>query len=104
MATGETIGWIGGFIGALGGIAGGVIGCYFSIKNTNGPRERQSVIRSVIVTVILVTSFLSVLFLTPTHYRWVVWIPYLIALPFLIRKWNSKQMAIRETEAKTTET
>jgi len=33
-------GLIGGIIGGIIGVAGGIIGTYFSIKNTNGPKER----------------------------------------------------------------
>ena len=30
---------LGGIIGSIGGVLGGLVGTYFSIKNTNGPKE-----------------------------------------------------------------
>jgi hypothetical protein len=32
-------------LGSVLGVLGGVVGCYFSIKNTDGPRERGFVVR-----------------------------------------------------------
>ena len=40
------IGLIGGIVGGIIGVAGGLLGTYFSIKNTNGPRERAFVIKA----------------------------------------------------------
>lgn len=39
-------GLIVGIIGGIFGISGGVIGTYFSIKNTNGPKERSFIIKA----------------------------------------------------------
>ena len=74
------------------------------IRNTHGPRERQFAIRCVIVTAVFVALFLAVLFLTPTRCRWVIWTSYLIAAPFVIPKWNHKQLAIRAAEAEPANT
>jgi hypothetical protein len=38
--------WI---VGSIVGLAGGVIGTYFSIKNTKGPRERAFTVKSAVV-------------------------------------------------------
>ena len=40
-----TLAWAGGVLGGVLGTLGGVIGTYFSIKNTNGPKERSYMIR-----------------------------------------------------------
>lgn len=90
-------GLVGGIAGSLIGVAGGLIGSYFSIKNTNGPRERAFAVRSAIVGWIGVTVFLTVMFFLP-HSRLWLWILYGILLPLGIRYGNKKQMTIRQEE------
>jgi hypothetical protein len=80
------------------GLSGGAIGTYFSIKNTPGPRERAFMIRVSIVTWIAVSIFVAALMLLPKPYNWVLWIPYGIALPLTIIRWNKRQMEIRNEE------
>jgi Ca2+/Na+ antiporter len=99
MNAGEIGGWIGAIVGGLGGLAGGIIGTYFSIKNTNGPRERTFVIKAAVICFVAVVVFLVVLFAVPNPYRWLVWIPYAILLPVGIKVWNKRQFAIRQEEA-----
>ena len=94
-------GMAGGIIGAAIGIAGGAVGTYFSIKNTRGPRERQLMVRASIATWIGVTLFLVLLFLLPSPYRWLIWIPYVVILPLAITSLNRKQQAIRSEEQGT---
>jgi hypothetical protein len=89
--------YVGGIVGSLLGVAGGLIGTYFSIKNTNGPRERAFMIRSAILCWIGVGLFLAVMFFVPQARLW-IWIPCFILLPFGIRYGNKKQMAIRREE------
>ena len=60
---GRTAGLAGGIAGAVIGLMGGVIGTYFSIKNTEGPRERAFMIRLSILGWIGITAFLAVLFI-----------------------------------------
>ena len=91
------IGPIGGIVGSLLGVAGGLIGTYFSIKHTNGPRERAFMIRSAIVCWVGVVVFVAAMFLLPQARLW-LWIPYGILLPLGIRYGNKKQMAIRQQE------
>ena len=55
--------WLGVSICVIGGIAGSGFGIYKSIKNTNGPRERDYVIKASIVSVFLVVIFLICLLL-----------------------------------------
>ena len=90
-------GLVDGVVGSLVGVAGGLIGTYFSIKNTNGPRERAFMIRSAIVCWIGVAAFLAAMFLVPQARLW-LWIPYCILLLLGIRYGNKKQMAIRREE------
>ena len=90
-------GIIGGIVGSILGVIGGLIGTYFSIKNTNGPRERAFVICLAIVCWVAVGVLLCVVLLSPQARLW-VWIPYCVLLPLGIRYGNRKQMAIRREE------
>ncbi len=92
-------GMIGGIIGGLVGVAGGIVGTYFSIKNTNGPRERSFMIKAGVVCWIAILVFLGLLLALPDPYRWFMWIPYGILLPLGIIYGNRKQQAIRQEES-----
>jgi len=92
-------GWIGGIAGGLIGVAGGIIGIYFSIKNTNGPRERAFMISFALVFWIAIVIFFGLLLARPNPYRWFMWIPYSILLPLGILFGNRKQQAIRQEES-----
>jgi uncharacterized membrane protein YfcA len=93
------IGWIGGIGGTVLGLAGGVVGTWFSIRNTNGPRERAFMVKSAAVTWLAIGVFLAVLLLAPTPWRFLVWIPYAILLPLGIWYFNRVQQRIREEES-----
>ena len=95
----ETLILIGAFGGAAGGVLGGVVGTYFTIRNTNGPRERAFVVRASVVCWVTILAFGAVLFVTPTSYRFLLWLPYMLALPLAIRAGNRKQEQIRREEA-----
>ena len=95
------VGLVGGIIGGILGLAGGAIGTYASIKNTGGPRERQFMVRTAIVVWVVVTLFVILLFVLPSPYRWLIWIPYGVALPLAIVSLNRKQQAIRSEEQRT---
>ena len=99
MATGEMWIWMGSIGGGLLGIVGGIIGSYFSIKNTNGPRERQFTIKLSAVVWVAVTLFLVLMFAIPRPYNALLWIPYAILLPIGIKYWNRKQIEIRKIES-----
>lgn len=92
-------GMIGGIVGGAIGLAGGMIGTYFSIRNTNGPREKAFMIMVSAIAWIAVTAFLAGLLLLPKPYNWLMWLPYGIALPLGIRWCNRRQSAIRAEEA-----
>jgi phosphotransferase system glucose/maltose/N-acetylglucosamine-specific IIC component len=95
------LGTVGGIIGAVIGLAGGAIGTYASIKNTGGPKERQFMVRAAVAAWIGITLFLALLFVLPSPYRWLIWIPYGVALPLAIVSLNRKQQAIRSDEERS---
>lgn len=99
MQDGQMWGLIGGVIGGLVGLLGGLVGTYFSIRNTDGPRERQFAIRCAIVAWIALAIILGALFLLPKPYRWIVWVLYSVLLPAGILYGNSRQAKIRQEEA-----
>jgi hypothetical protein len=94
-------GLVGGIVGSALGLAGGVIGTYFSIRNTNGPRERAFMVRMSAIAWLGITAFLALLFLLPYPWRFLVWIPYGILLPLFIVRTNRGQQRIRQEEAKS---
>ena len=91
--------WIGGIAGIVIGLAGGIIGTYLSIKNTNSPRERMFMIKFGIIAWIAVILFLSLMFILPNPYRFLLWIPYGILLPLGIIFCNRTQQRIRMEES-----
>jgi hypothetical protein len=98
MNTGQMIGIIGGIAGSLIGIAGGLVGTYFSIKRTNGPKERQFMIKVSVVIWVAISIFLACMFLLPSQYRGYMWIPYGIMLGLGIPYINKTQQKIRKLE------
>jgi len=92
-------GWIGAIAGGLLGLLGGAIGTYFSIKNTNGPRERTFMIKAGIGVWVCVLLFAGLLFALPSPYRYLLWIPYGILLPVGIIYLNRTQQRIRQEQA-----
>lgn len=90
---------MGAIIGGAVGIAGGAIGTYFSIKDTDGPRERSFMIRVAAIAWVVVTAFVVGLVLLPRPFNWWLWAPYVVALPLSIRWCNRRQLRIRAEEA-----
>jgi cell division protein FtsW (lipid II flippase) len=96
------VGTVGGIIiGCVIGLAGGAVGTYASIRNTDGPRERRFMVRTAVVAWVGITIFLVLLFVLPNPYRWLIWIPYGVALPLAIVALNRKQQAIRLDETRS---
>ena len=91
-------GTIVGIVGSAIGICGGIVGTYFSIRNTNGPKERSFVIKASAMTWVAVAIFLSALLLLPSPYNQLMWIPYGLLLGFGIRKFNEMQKRIHDEE------
>ena len=95
------VGTVGGILGVVAGLAGGAVGTFASIKNTGGPRERQFMVRAAGAAWVGITLFLVLLFVLPSPYRWLIWIPYGVALPLAIVALNRKQQAIRSAEERS---
>jgi len=91
-------GLIGGIGGSVLGVLGGVIGTWFSIKNTNGPRERAFMVKTAVIVWVAVTLFLVLLLTLPQPYNYLMWIPYGILLPVGINRTNRIQAEIRKQE------
>jgi low temperature requirement protein LtrA len=92
------LGMVGGTVGGIFGLVGGAVGTYASIKNTRGPRERQFMVLAAIAAWVGVSLFLVLLFVLPSPYRWLIWIPYAVVLPLAIVSLNRKQREIRSEE------
>jgi hypothetical protein len=84
--------------GSLLGFIGGIAGTYFSINNTNSPRERSFMIKSSVVCWIAILIFLGLILTLPNPWRYLMWIPYSILLPLGITIVNRKQQVIRQEE------
>ena len=95
------IGLTGGIVGGIIGVAGGLLGTYFSIKNTNGPRERAFVIKASIACWIFVLTFVSGMCLIPGLYKLLLIPVYVVGLMAGILLWNKQQAQIRLEESKT---
>ena len=92
-------GFIGAIIGGIVGIAGGAVGTYFSIKNTNGPKERAFLINASASFWFFGIIFITLLFVLPSPYQWLLWIPYGIILPISIRVMNKRLSKIKQEES-----
>lgn len=91
-------GVIGGIAGGVIGGVGGAIGTYFGIVRTKSSAERKMMIRAAVVCWIAVLVFLVLLLWLPSPWRYLLWIPYGIALPLGIRWMNREQQRIRSEE------
>jgi hypothetical protein len=88
--------------GSALGVLGGVVGTYFSVRNTNGPRERAFMLQLAAVCWVAMAAFLAAMWLTPMPFRVLLWIPCAGALPLAIRAANCRQAQIRQEEAEGT--
>jgi len=94
-------GLIGGIIGVIIGIAGGAIGTYFSIKNTNGPKERSFMIKTSIFFWVFAVIFITLLLVLRSPYKWFLWLPYGIVLPISILFINKRLSLIKKEESQS---
>lgn len=97
--TGVLVGWVGAIVGGVMGLAGSAFGTWCSVRQTHGPRERAFMVRCAIVWWLAGLLFVTLMFVLPALYRWLLWIPYAILLPLGITYGNRRQQAIREAEA-----
>ena len=89
------LGWGGAILGSVIGITGGIFGTWASIRHTQSPAERVLMIRCAIGTWLFVGAFLLGLFLIPSPYNYLLWIPYPILLILGIRWMNARQAELR---------
>ena len=93
-----------GLIGSIGGgalgILGGVVGTYFSIRNTNSPRERAFMIKASILCWVFVLAFVFGMWLIPGFYKALLVPIYVVGLVAGILSGNKKQAQIRAEESK----
>jgi drug/metabolite transporter (DMT)-like permease len=99
MGPGELSGWAGAIVGSVLGLAGGVIGTWYSIRNTRGPRERRFVIQGALAFWGFVLLFLAGLMMIPLQHRVWLWVPYPILLVAAIVTFNRTQQRLRREEA-----
>ena len=92
-------GTLGGIIGSIVGAVGGILGTYFSIKRTNGPRERAFMVKSAAVGWVAVIAFLALVLALPSPHRHLIAIPYVIALALVSGYGNKRQRTIRREES-----
>ncbi len=92
---GGLVGLVGGIAGGVVGVMGGIVGTYFSIKNTNGPKERAFAIRAAVLCWLGVSDFLACLCLLPLCWRLLLWIVYLPSLFWFIKWANEGQAGAR---------
>lgn len=94
----STMAWIGAIMGGVVGVLGGATGVYFSIKNTNGPKEKSFIIKIAIISCLAIMLFLLFFFVIPFPYGFILFVPYGIVLPIGIIYLNRKQQEIRKSE------
>lgn len=58
-------------------------------------------VRAAVAAWVGITLFLALLFVLPSPYRWLIWIPYGVALPLAIISLNRRQQAIRSDEERS---
>ena len=99
LNLGYWLGWGGAILGSAIGVTGGIFGTWASIRHTRTPAERALMIRCAIVTWLFVGAFLLGLFLIPSAYNYLLWIPYPILLILGIRWMNARQAELRRRES-----
>jgi hypothetical protein len=90
--------WGGGILGSAIGILGGILGTWASVRNTQTPAERAFMVRCAIGTWLFVGAFILGLFLIPSPYNYLLWIPYPILLILGIRWMNTQQAKRRQQQ------
>ncbi|NQU38767.1 MAG: hypothetical protein HQ523_02325 [Lentisphaerae bacterium] len=94
MTTAQFVGVAGGLLG----LTGGIVGAYFSIKNTNGPKERAFVAKGSVVALLTVLLVAGLMIFLPKPSGALMWIPFGLLMFPAIKYWNRKQENIRQEE------
>lgn len=97
MKNPESIALMGAVAGSVIGIAGGLLGTYFSIKNTYGPRERRLMILTALVIWAILGAALAMAYAFPSLRPW-MWAPIAITVLLVIPRVNRRQQEIRREE------
>ena len=90
-----------GMVGGIVGVMGGVIGTYFSIRNSAGPRERALIVRLSVLIWLWMAVFIDWLFLGPRPWNQAVIPLNLLLIPWLPRgnRWLACLRAEDKAEA-----
>ncbi|MFT7667768.1 MAG: putative membrane protein [Planctomycetota bacterium] len=89
--------WIGIGIGCAAGVVAGVYGTYRSISRARTPAAKKNVIRLNVYGWVSISVFLALMLALPSHYSFLLWIPYGLGFPLFIR-YAKKQDACSGTE------
>ena len=81
------------------GVLGGVVGTYFSIRNTNSPRERRFMIRAAVLVWLALGLTALVVYYLPTWRAW-VWVPISIMVVVGVPLLNRRQEMIRKEDGR----
>jgi len=92
------LGHVAGVLGVVAGVAFAGAVTWLSAKNAQGPRERAFAIKSTIAFFVIIAAFILAAFTLPRPYRYWLWLPYVIVLPYAIVKCNRRQAGIRREE------
>ena len=87
-----------GILGALLGIAGGVLGCYVPYRLAKTPRQKAFVLKAAAFFWILVLVFALGVFLLPSPWNFLIWLPYLFVLVLSINWINKRQQRMLAEE------
>jgi hypothetical protein len=90
-----------GVLGAVFGVLGGIVGTWFSIRNTNGPRERSFIVRASLLCWLAVTAFLVAIWFIPFSYQPLLDLLFLFWIHRALHSWNRRHIQIRKEEAAT---
>jgi hypothetical protein len=76
----------GAILGVILGLIGGAVGTAVTIRQARSPQERAFWLRTSAVLILLTVSFIVAFVLVPGWYRFLLFIPFGIALALLMRK------------------
>lgn len=88
---------VGAIIGGVIGLAGALIGTYFAVKQTNGPRERRFMRRASLAAWLVLLVFAAVMIFVPSVRTW-GWMPACALVVFGVPLVNRRQQYIRQYE------
>jgi hypothetical protein len=86
---------VGGIAGTVLGVSGGLVGTYFSIRNTNGPRERAFMIRAGALCWLAVLTLLALDSLLPRLLGSLIFLVYMLSMYPIVRWGNEQQARLR---------